>query len=92
MRSCSVMALSSTVPERYASEVKIGQSVQVRTDSFPDRTFTGIVTRVSPTVDTLNRTFQVEIEVPGLALGIDRYGNGVGIDDRQRGCDIGARA
>ena len=35
---------------------------------------------------------QVKIEVPGLPFGIDRHRDGVGVDDRKRGCDIGARA
>lgn len=59
-----VLKLRAEVPERHAPEVKIGQTVEVRVDSFPDRVFPGVVARVSPTVDTLNRTFRVEVEVP----------------------------
>lgn len=58
-----ILKLRATVPEKHAIEVKDGQTVLVRVDSY-DRPFYGIVSRVSPTVDTLNRTFQVEIAVP----------------------------
>jgi multidrug efflux pump subunit AcrA (membrane-fusion protein) len=58
-----ILKLRVTVPEKHANEVAGGQAVTLRVDAFP-RTFTGTVTRVSPTVDSLNRTFQVEIAVP----------------------------
>jgi multidrug efflux pump subunit AcrA (membrane-fusion protein) len=58
-----VLKLRVAVPEKHAREVQAGQTVSVRVDAF-DRPFTGVVARVSPTVDTLNRTFQVEIAVP----------------------------
>ncbi len=58
-----ILKLRSAVPERHASEVKVGQAAIIRVDAH-DRPFPGIVTRVSPIVDTQNRTFQVEIEVP----------------------------
>ena len=57
-----ILKLRVEVPERYGPDVAAGQPVRVQVDAFPDRT--GVVTRVSPTVDTQNRTFQVEIEVP----------------------------
>jgi multidrug efflux pump subunit AcrA (membrane-fusion protein) len=58
-----VLKLRAAVPEKHAPEVRVGQPAVVRVDSY-DRPFPGVVARVSPTVDTLNRTFQVEIEVP----------------------------
>jgi len=58
-----ILKLRVTVPERHAQEVQTGQRVTLRVDSY-DRPFTGVVSRVSPTVDTLNRTFQAEIVVP----------------------------
>ncbi len=58
-----LLKLRVTVPEKHAREVIIGQPVVVRVDAY-ERAFTGVVARVSPTVDTLNRTFQVEISVP----------------------------
>lgn len=58
------LKLVGTVPERYASEVKVGQDVRVRVDAYPDRVFEGKVWRLSPTVDRLSRTFEVEVLVP----------------------------
>lgn len=59
-----ILKLRAAVPEKHAPDVRVGQPVEVRVDAYPDRVFSGIVARVAPTVDTLNRTFQVEIELP----------------------------
>ena len=59
-----VLKLRVTVPEKYKPEVRIGQPVAVRVEAYPNRVFAGTVTRINPTVDTVNRTFMVEIEVP----------------------------
>lgn len=60
------LKLRVAVPERSAPNVAVGQPVDVRVDAHPDRAFAGRVARVNPTVDPLNRTFQVEIAVPNL--------------------------
>jgi RND family efflux transporter MFP subunit len=59
-----VLKLRAAVPETFVAAVRVGQAVEVRVDGFPDRVFAGRVTRVNPTVDPLNRTFQVEAVVP----------------------------
>jgi multidrug efflux pump subunit AcrA (membrane-fusion protein) len=59
-----VLKLRVAVPDRYSPDVRVGLAVEVRVEAFPDKVFPGVVTRVNPTVDTLNRTFQVEVEVP----------------------------
>lgn len=58
-----ILKLRVPVPERYGSEIRVGQKadVHVATSSTP---FSGTVTRVYPTVDSATRTFQVEIQVP----------------------------
>lgn len=48
------------VPERMSPWVKVGQTVDVSVEAFADRTFTGKVWRISPTVDQTKRTFIVE--------------------------------
>jgi membrane fusion protein (multidrug efflux system) len=58
-----MLKLRVLVPERYSNEIQRGQSVQVLTAAHPEP-FTGLVVRINPTVDTVNRTFQVEIQVP----------------------------
>lgn len=60
------LKLRAAVPERHAPDIRIGQLVEVRVDAYADRVFPGRVARVNPTVDPLNRTFQLEIAVPNL--------------------------
>lgn len=62
----SALKLGVAVPERYAADVKIGQPVAVRVDAHPGRTFAGVVSRISPTVDAQNRTFAVQVSVPNF--------------------------
>jgi membrane fusion protein (multidrug efflux system) len=59
-----VLKLRARVPERYSSQVKVGQPVEVRVDAWPDTLFPASVTRISPTVDARNRTFELEAAVP----------------------------
>jgi RND family efflux transporter MFP subunit len=58
------LKLKVTVPEKHAPDVKVGQVVDVRVDSFGGTTFPGTVARISPTVDPQTRTFHVEVAVP----------------------------
>jgi multidrug efflux pump subunit AcrA (membrane-fusion protein) len=53
----------STVPERHVGEVKLGQTADIGVEAYPGKTFPGRVSRVNPTVDRANRTFQIEILV-----------------------------
>jgi membrane fusion protein (multidrug efflux system) len=58
------LRLWMNLPERYSSEVKIGQEVRITVASHPGRTFPGKISRLNPMVDTTSRTFQVEAAVP----------------------------
>jgi multidrug efflux pump subunit AcrA (membrane-fusion protein) len=60
----SVLKLKAAVPERYASQMRPGQEVDLAVESLPGRKIGGRVARVNPTVDTANRTFEVEVWVP----------------------------
>ena len=57
------LKLRLPVPERFGSEVRPGQKVEVSTGAFP-RPFAGAVTRINPAVEPTTRTFEVEIQVP----------------------------
>ena len=59
-----VLKLYGHVPERYSGQVCEGQPVEVRVDAYPDKVYPGTVLRVSPTVDPVSRTFEVEVKVP----------------------------
>jgi membrane fusion protein (multidrug efflux system) len=52
------------IPERFVSEVKVGQEVRISVASYPKEAFPAVVTRINPMVDSSNRTFQVEATVP----------------------------
>lgn len=58
-----LLKLRVPVPERYGSEIRVGQQADVHVATSPTP-FSGTVTRVYPTVDSATRTFQVEIQVP----------------------------
>jgi multidrug efflux pump subunit AcrA (membrane-fusion protein) len=51
------------IPEQSISSIRPGQSVSVSASSYPDRSFSGRVARVSPNVSSQSRTLTVEAEV-----------------------------
>ncbi|MGH7334551.1 MAG: efflux RND transporter periplasmic adaptor subunit [Candidatus Rokuibacteriota bacterium] len=55
---------AGTVPERQAPELKVGQILRLTVEAYPDKTFTGTVTRLAPAVDVATRTLAVEAKVP----------------------------
>lgn len=57
------LKLKAAVPERYFQELAMGQKVRVHIDAYAND-FYGEVTRINPQVDTANRTFPVEVQVP----------------------------
>ena len=52
------------IPEKLAPWIHDGQTVELRVDAYPDRTFTGKVSRISPAVNTATRAFPFEALVP----------------------------
>jgi RND family efflux transporter MFP subunit len=55
---------AGTVPERQAPELRIGQTLRLSVEAYPDRTFAGTITRLAPAVDVATRTLAVEARVP----------------------------
>ena len=51
------------IPEQAVQQIKAGQSVSLSTTSWPDRTFSGRVARISPNVSASSRTLTVEAEI-----------------------------
>jgi membrane fusion protein, multidrug efflux system len=57
------------IPERMGPWIKVGQSVNLQVDAYPDKTLTGTVSRISPAVNIQTRAFAFEARVPnGEAL------------------------
>lgn len=59
----SPLKLRVDVPEGAVSSVKAGWPVHFRVDAFPERTFEGRITRISPSVDQQSRTLKLEAVV-----------------------------
>jgi RND family efflux transporter MFP subunit len=58
------LKLRAEIPERMAPWVKIGQSLALSVDAFPDNSFAATVSRISPAVTTETRTFAFEALAP----------------------------
>jgi RND family efflux transporter MFP subunit len=52
------------IPEKMAPWIHEGQPVELHVDAFPDKTFTGKVSRISPAVNTSTRAFPFEALAP----------------------------
>ena len=51
------------IPERYAGRIVLGQDVRVQVDAYPNESFRGRVSRVSPAVDPETRTAPIEVRL-----------------------------
>ena len=51
------------IPEQAIPEVHVGQSVSATTSSWPDKSFSGHIARIAPSVTTNSRTLTVEAEI-----------------------------
>jgi cobalt-zinc-cadmium efflux system membrane fusion protein len=57
-----------SVPEKMSPWVRVGREVKLRLEAFPGREFMGRISRINPSVDEKNRTFEIE------ALVVNRGG------------------
>jgi multidrug efflux pump subunit AcrA (membrane-fusion protein) len=51
------------IPEQAIPEVHIGQSVSATTSAWPDKSFSGHIARIAPSVTANSRTLSVEAEI-----------------------------
>lgn len=51
------------IPQQNLVQLHIGSVVNIKTDTYPDRTFTGKITTINPIVDVATRNVQVEATV-----------------------------
>lgn len=62
----SVLRLRIDVPEQSVGQVTVGQGVSAQVSAYPDRNFSGTVTRISPNLNATSRTLVVEAEVENV--------------------------
>jgi RND family efflux transporter MFP subunit len=64
------LRLRADIPETYASFVRVGQTITLTTEAFPDRTFSGRVARIGASLNEQTRALTVEAQVanPGNQL------------------------
>ncbi|MFJ7566758.1 efflux RND transporter periplasmic adaptor subunit [Herminiimonas sp. NPDC097707] len=48
------------LPQKQVSKLSLGQKVNVATDGFPDQTFSGQITALSPKIDTTTSNLQIQ--------------------------------
>ncbi|MCA1625110.1 MAG: efflux RND transporter periplasmic adaptor subunit [Acidobacteria bacterium] len=62
----SVLRLRIDIPEQSIGQIAAGQGVSIQTSAYPDRKFSGVVTRISPNLNATSRTLTVEAEVENV--------------------------
>lgn len=60
----SVLWAEVDVYERDLQWAKVGREIELRTDAYPNRAFTGRVVFVNPVVNDMTRSVKVRVEVP----------------------------
>lgn len=68
------------LPEKYLSQVHIGQAVQITTAAYPGKIFTGTIAYLSPTINPENRTIAVYAILSG---NHERLASGLFVDVTQ---------
>ena len=62
----SQVKIEVQISELELGKLKIGQSVEVRLDAFPNRQYIGILKRISPAANTTARLIPVEVVIPNI--------------------------
>lgn len=64
LMNVSVLKVKISVSEYDSYKIKVGQKALITSDVLPGQTFTGFVNRISPVVDPITKTVEVEVKVP----------------------------
>ena len=57
------LRLKIEAPESLSSTIKLGLTVKLTVDGFPDREFSGVIKRINPSLDERNRSLIAEAQV-----------------------------
>jgi membrane fusion protein (multidrug efflux system) len=58
------MQLEASVPADALAQVRVGMPVEFRVNGYPNRSFTGRITRVNPTADPATRQVKIVASIP----------------------------
>jgi membrane fusion protein, multidrug efflux system len=64
LEKISSVVAEFALPERYFDRAALGQTVRLVTPAYPERTFEGEVTVISPIISAASRSFKVRVGVP----------------------------
>jgi membrane fusion protein (multidrug efflux system) len=79
LEDLSTLKIDFKVPETYLNRLGIGQRIEVQTDAYPQRTFTGEVYALDPRIDAGSRAVHLRASIanveeklrPGLFVNVD---------------------
>lgn len=58
------LKLILNVSESNLKDVKLNQTVEIKSDIFPGEIFKGIISRINAAINPASRTFEVEVKIP----------------------------
>jgi RND family efflux transporter MFP subunit len=64
VQQVSPLKVNVSISEQYYPQIKKGMKAEVIADVYKNEEFTGTVYRISPTIDSETRSFNVELELP----------------------------
>lgn len=62
---CAPLRITAEVDEEDISAIKIGQDVLIQADAFPDKTFDGKISAITPMGDSVARSYRVRMAFKG---------------------------
>ncbi len=64
LQSLDPIYVNFLVPEQQFAQIKLGHTVDVTTDSYPEHIYHGKINAINPIIDTATRNVQVEAVIP----------------------------
>ena len=64
LEKIDTLKLDFNVPERFLSNINVGQNALVTVDAFAGRTFTGVIYAIDPMVDVNGRALKIRARLP----------------------------
>src|SRR5258708_32869811 len=59
LRALDPIYLAFSLPQQSLDQIKVGQSVTAKVDTYPDQSFAGEIAAINPKVDASSRNVQV---------------------------------